>query len=301
MIRPVHFTYNRQTALNNSFQVPVTEGTEDIQQHAVDEFDRLVERIRQQEIDVLVVSDTPHPHTPDSIFPNNWVSFHQDGTVVLYPMFAENRRAERKPAVLKALKKKFRISKTIDLTHYEDLGKYLEGTGSMVLDREHRLAYACFSPRTDRTVLEKACAELGYRSVGFHALTTAGAPIYHTNVMMCVADRYVVICLATIPSSAERQMVSKTIIDSGKTLIDISVDQMDQFAGNMLQVENRRGIKFLVLSSAAYHSLTPQQQKQFEAFNPVIHSPLPTIERHGGGSARCMIAEIHLPPVAEFT
>lgn len=298
MIRPVHFAYNSQTAVNNSFQVSVTEGAESLQQAAVNEFDRLVEELREHDMDVLVVNDTPHPHTPDSIFPNNWVSFHQDGTVVLYPMFAENRRAERKPAVLEAVKKKFRIVSTIDLTPYEGLGKYLEGTGSMVLDRKHRIAYACLSPRTDRMLLEKTCAELGYRPVGFHALTTAGAPIYHTNVMMCVADRYVVICLAAIPSSAERQIVSKTIIDSRKTLIEISVDQMNQFAGNMLQVENRKGDKFLVLSSAAYHSLTPLQQKQLEAFNPVIHSPLPTIERHGGGSARCMIAEIHLPPVA---
>src|SRR5690606_3024081 len=161
----VRFGYNRQTAVNNSFQTPAAEGSERIREAAADEFDRLVDILREHDIDVLVVNDTPEPHTPDSIFPNNWVSFHQDGTVVRYPMFAPNRRAERKPAVLTAVADKFRITNTVDLTPYEGLGKYLEGTGSMVLDREHRIAYACISPRTHRKVLEKVCAELGYRPV----------------------------------------------------------------------------------------------------------------------------------------
>ncbi len=298
MIRPVRFAYNRQTAVNNSFQVPDEGEAELIHRKAAEEFDLLVAKLRQHEMEVLVVNDSPRPHTPDSIFPNNWVSFHEDGTLVLYPMFAKNRRAERKPAVLEAVRKKFRISKTIDLTPYEGLGKYLEGTGSMVLDRDSRIAYACISPRTDRKLFGKACAELGYRPVVFHACTDTGAPIYHTNVMMCVADRYVVICLSAIPSVEEREMVAAMIAGSGKTLVDISVDQLNRFAGNMLQVENRKGVRFLVLSSGAYQSLTPLQQQQLETFNPILHSPLPTIERHGGGSARCMIAEIHLPPAA---
>jgi len=295
MIRPVRFAYNRQTAVNNSFQVAVTEGEEAVQQAAVAEFEGLVEKLRGHDIDVLVVNDTPHPHTPDSIFPNNWVSFHEDGTLVLYPMFAENRRAERKSEVLKAVKEKFPVRQTIDLTPYEGLGRYLEGTGSMVLDHDHHIAYACISPRTDRGLFGKACTMLGYRPIAFHAYGSTGAQIYHTNVMMCVADRYVVICLSAIPSSAEREMVSGAIRSTGKSLIEISMDQMNQFAGNMLQVENRKGIRYLVLSSAAYHSLTLRQQQQLEIFNPVIHSPLATIERHGGGSARCMIAEIRLP------
>jgi len=210
-------------------------------------------------------------------------------------MFAENRRLERKAGVLNVVTKNFAINKQIDLTGFEEEGKYLEGTGSMVLDRDKRIAYACLSPRTDLELLEKFCAEMNYRSVVFHSVDRNGQPVYHTNVMMCVADKYVVICMDTIKDPAERRLVEKSIDHSGKEIISITIDQMNHFAGNMLQVANTKGKKFLVMSSQAYHSLTAKQLEKLENYNPVLHSPLNTIESNGGGSARCMMAEIDLP------
>jgi hypothetical protein len=292
MIRPVNFSFNAETAVNNAFQV---KGADDAQEKALKEFDDFVNVLSQNGVDVTVVNDTPAPHTPDSIFPNNWVSFHDDGTILLYPMFAQNRRLERKPNVLQTISSKFNSNKTIDLTHYEKEDIFLEGTGSMVLDRDEKIVYACLSPRTDYEVLSEFCDDMGYTEEVFDAMDKNNQPIYHTNVMMCVGDKYVVICLDCIPAEHEKQHVVETIKSSGKEIITITLDQMEHFAGNMLQVNNDKGEKLLVMSSQAYQSLTPEQIKKFESFNKIIHSDLTTIETNGGGSARCMMAEVHLP------
>lgn len=293
MIRPVNFAFNAETAVNNAFQVAGE--TDEVQETARLEFDGFVKLLRENGVDVTVVEDTPVPYTPDSIFPNNWVSFHADGTVLLYPMFAPNRRTERKPHILEALTGHFTIRQTLDLTGFEHQNLFLEGTGSMVLDRDQKIAYACLSPRTDRTVLEDFCTKMQYRAVIFDAVDASGQHIYHTNVMMCVADRYVVICLDSIADAGQRQQVSDSITQSGKAIIPISLDQMAHFAGNMLQVQNAAGERLLIMSSQAFESLKETQLQQLTSFNRILHASLHTIESNGGGSARCMLAEIHLP------
>lgn len=293
MIRPVSFVYNEQTAVNNAFQSATADETA-VQEKALSEFDAFVNMLRDNGVQVTVVQDTEEPHTPDSIFPNNWISFHSDGTVVLYPMFAENRRAERKPHVLNEIGKNFSIEATIDLTSFEKENVFLEGTGSMVLDRDNSIAYACLSPRTDEQVLGEFCRKLGYTPVSFTATDGNGQAIYHTNVMMCIADRYAVVCLESIASPTEQQKVEETIQRTGKTIIAITLKQMNHFAGNMLQVENASGEKLLVMSTQAYESLDEEQIESLTSFNRIIHSPINTIETNGGGSARCMMAEIYL-------
>jgi len=291
MIRPVNFSFNAETAVNNAFQ---SNHDQNAQEVALLEFNNFVELLQKKGIDVTVVDDTNDPYTPDSIFPNNWISFHADASIVLYPMYAENRRRERKPHVVEQLKKHFEITKQIDLTGSESEDLFLEGTGSMVLDRENKIAYACLSQRTDINVLQDFCNQMNYTPKSFIAVDGNGVPIYHTNVMMCVADRFVVICLESIADSGERKDVLDTIIKSKKEVIEISLDQMDNFAGNMLQVQNKMGDKFLVMSSQAFQSLKPDQIIKIEKYNSILHSSLDTIERNGGGSARCMMAEVFL-------
>jgi hypothetical protein len=293
MIRPVNFTFNSQTAVNNAFQIASDD--RDVHQKAIGEFDAFVDKLRSKKIDVIVVNDTPAPHTPDSIFPNNWISFHSNGDIILYPMFAENRRHERKPNVIAEIRSKFSISNTIDLSHYEQQHKFLEGTGSVVLDRDKKLAYACLSPRTDEKLFNEFCRMMKYEPVKFHAIDSKGKAIYHTNVLMCVAESYVVICLDSIPDSAERKMVEEKIVASGKELIEVTFEQMNHFAGNMLQVNDADGKKYIVMSTQAYESLTREQVSKLRSYNEIIFSSLDTIEKNGGGSARCMMAEVHLP------
>jgi hypothetical protein len=293
MIRPVNFAFNLETAGNNAFQVK--NDAKDVQQKALKEFDDFVSLLRENNVDVLVVEDTPHPHTPDSIFPNNWVSFHKDGTLLLYPMFAPTRRAERKGHVLQKIYKRFRISNKIDLSHYEKSNLFLEGTGSMVLDRENKIAFACLSPRTNKKVLDEFCEKMNYEPILFTAIDSDGMPIYHTNVMMCVAERYVVICLDSISNADERSRMTEAIQKTGKEIINISYQQLNAFAGNMLQIENLEGEKLLVMSTQAYRSLSEKQVQKLNTYNRIIHAPLTVIETNGGGSARCMMAEIHLP------
>lgn len=293
MIKPVAFDFNAETSVNNAFQQQGS--NEQAQEKAEAEFDGFVQKLTSAGIDVTVVQDTPIPHTPDSIFPNNWISFHHDGSIVLYPMFAVNRRAERKQNVFDTIQKKFAIKHTIDFTEREHQNRFLEGTGSMVLDRDNRIAYACISPRTEKTLFEEWCVQLGYKPCSFHSVDENGGEIYHTNVMMCVADQYVVICLDSIRNTAERNLVTYTIAKSNKMLIEISYSQMNHFAGNMLQVKNKKGEKIVVMSSQAYKALSTEQVKTIESFNRIIHSDLTTIETNGGGSARCMMAEIFLP------
>jgi hypothetical protein len=293
MIRPSHFNYNLETAVNNSFQI--NSGDHLVPVKALQEFDRFVQVLEHQGIDVTVVQDTAEPYTPDSIFPNNWISFHSDGTICLYPMFAENRRRERKPSVLNAIASKFELTNTVDFTEQEERELYLEGTGSMVLDRENKIAYACLSVRTNENVLQQFCDEMGYTPIVFEALDAEGFPIYHTNVMMCVADRFVVVCLDSISNEAEKENLVAAILATCKVIIPISIDQMNHFAGNMLQVENKLGTKYLVMSTQAFRSLTDDQFEHINSFNEILHSDISTIETSGGGSARCMMAEVFLP------
>ncbi len=293
MIRPVNFSFNAETAVNNAFQTPSDDpGAQD---RALSEFNDFSALLENNGIDLTIVKDEPAPYTPDSIFPNNWVSFHENGTVCLYPMFAENRRPERKPAILNMIAEKFLVTKTVDLTSYENNHLFLEGTGSMVLDRENKIAYACLSPRTDKKLFTIFSDMMGYKPIAFAAEDGNRKAIYHTNVMMCIADQYVVICMAAIPHRSERNLVSSTIRNSGKEIIEISLEQMNHFAGNMLQVQNKEGENLLIMSTQAFESLSPKQVKKLESYNRILHSSLDTIEANGGGSARCMLAEIHLP------
>ena len=296
MIEPIAFGYNAQTAENNYFQVEQKDS--DIQQKALSEFNNFVEKLRSKGINVITIKDTLEPHSPDSIFPNNWVSFHKDGKVVLYPMFAPNRRVERREDILETIKNQgFEIAEVDDFSHFENDDKFLEGTGSMIFDHDHKIAYGSVSLRLDEELFRKFCTKFGFTPVVFHSFQNVGdqrLPIYHTNVMMCVADQFVVICLDCIDDEMEREKVQEMIKSSEKELIEISEDQMQQFAGNMLQVQNSEGKKFLVMSQTAYQSLTSEQIKSIEKYCEIIYSDLNTIEVNGGGSARCMLAEVFL-------
>ncbi len=292
MIRPVNFGFNQETSVNNAFQLGT--GDEDVQTKALKEFEGFVQLLLDNDINVTVVNDTPEPCTPDSIFPNNWISFHEGGTICLYPMFALNRRQERKPRLIETLKTAFNTSTVVDFTHHENNNRFLEGTGSMVLDRQFKIAYASLSPRTDIEVLDEFCRSMKFLPVAFEAFDENGKAIYHTNVMMCVADRYVVICLESITDPQQRENVISAIKMTAKEIIPITIKQMNRFAGNMLQVQNRKGRKFLIMSSQAYQSLSAQQIQELKKYNNILHSPLNTIEANGGGSARCMIAEVFL-------
>lgn len=295
MIEPIAFGFNEQTAINNYFQVQ-QEGN--VQEKALQEFHSFVEKLKSNGVNVITIKDTINPKTPDSIFPNNWVSFHQDGKVVLYPMFADNRRLERREDIINQIKEQFDVKEIIDYSKIENENKYLEGTGSMIFDHDNKIAYGSVSLRLDERLFRKFCAEFGFTPVVFHSYQTAGEerlPIYHTNVMMCVADKFVVICLDCIDDETERKNVIDSIKNSGKELIEISEDQMQNFAGNMLQVQNNSGGKFLVMSQSAYRSLKLEQISAIEKHCEIIYSDLETIETNGGGSARCMLAEVFLP------
>ena len=291
MVRPVNFGFNEQTAASNAFQKPGEQN--EVQQKALQEFDAFVAILRQNGVDVTVLNDTPEPHTPDSIFPNNWISFHENGSVFLYPMQAENRRPERK--VFDTIKEAFKTKHIYDLSYFEHQNQFLEGTGSMVLDRENKLAYACLSPRTDIDVLNKFCKLSGYQSVLFHAEDEAGKAIYHTNVLMTIGDRFAIICLDSITNHTEKSAVKEALQQSGKEVVEISFAQMNNFAGNMLQLQSKSGESLLVMSRTAFLSLTKPQIQTLERYCKLIYSPLNTIETNGGGSARCMMAEVFLP------
>ncbi len=303
MVKPIGFRMNEQTAVNNYYQAALENLTpENVQERALSEFNTFVKILTDKGVKVIVIEDTANPDTPDSIFPNNWVSFHADARVGLYPMFAENRRAERREDILDTLRNHygFKVEEIVDFTEFEAHSKYLEGTGSMVLDRVNKICYAALSVRTDEGALDHFCEQFGYEKCVFSALQSVDEvrkPIYHTNVMMCIADKYAVICLDSIDSIDERMKVIDVLENSGKTIVEISEEQIERFAGNMLQVFNEEGKPHLVMSSAAYNSLEEDQKNQLTAFNEIIHSAIDTIEACGGGSARCMMAEVFLPKI----
>lgn len=294
MIRPVNFGFNEQTALSNTFQTQ-SANQQTVQAMALAEFDNLVKILRYNGVSVIVVEDTPEPHTPDSIFPNNWISFHDNGDVFTYPMQAKNRRLERRDDIIRKLENKFRINHVIDLSRFEQKNQFLEGTGSMVLDRENMLAYACLSPRTDQQVLDAFCKQTGYKAVSFHAFDQNGFAIYHTNVMMCIGSNFAVICLDSIIDPTEKETVINSLRRSGKQIISITSDQMNHFAGNMLEITNSRNDTLIVMSKSAFNALQYEQKAVLSSFGKLICSDINTIETNGGGSARCMIAEVHLP------
>ena len=292
MVRPYQFYFNQQTAANNFFQSNVN--IENANELAIAEFDAMVEKLRAHQIKVNVVQDTKDPSTPDSIFPNNWVSTHEGGTLCLYPMFAQNRRAERKSTVLDFLQSNFKIENTLDLTDLEKEGIFLEGTGSMVLDHQNKLAYGCLSERLDKNAFNEWCDKMQFKAIAFKAVDDKAQPIYHTNVMMCMGYQFVVICLDSIPNEKEKQIVLESFKKSNKEVITISQDQLNHFAGNMLQVFDINEKPHLIMSEQAHTSLDPAQLKSLEKYNPILPISIPTIEALGGGSTRCMMAEIYL-------
>lgn len=301
MVRPVNFRMNEQTAVNNYYQKTIDNVLpETVNAKAQQEFDALVKKLQDVGVNVIVVQDTVEPNTPDSIFPNNWISFHQNGNVGLYPMFAENRRFERREDILDLLEEKgFEINQIVDYTDAETVSVFLEGTGSLLLDRVHRKAYCALSPRANEDLLIEFCEDFEYTPVVFTANQTVNGkrmPIYHTNVMMALGETFAVICLASIDDKKERKNVIKHLKEDGKEIIDITESQVNNFAGNMLQVKGANNELYLVMSQAAYDSLTNNQIETLKKHNTdIVVSSLDTIETCGGGSARCMMAEVFLP------
>ena len=298
MIRPNNFGYNEETALDNHYQ---NQGSLEMNanENAQKEFDNMVFNLRQNGISVYVFQDDDINYTPDSIFPNNWISFHENGDVGLYPMYAENRRLERRPEVIKFLEDEgFNIDNIVDYSSAESENKFLEGTGSMILDRENRIAYCSISKRSNEDLFIEFCEDFEFTPVLFNSYQSVGdkrLPIYHTNVMMCVATNYVVICLDSIDDKKQRKNVANFINQSGKKLIEISENQVESFAGNMLELLNDKGDSILVMSKSAENSLSEIQKNSIKKYSKIISSNINTIEVCGGGSARCMMAEIFLP------
>ncbi|WP_417291634.1 citrulline utilization hydrolase CtlX [Corallibacter sp.] len=300
MIRPINFRMNEQTAVNNYYQKVLDNLLPDtVNAKAQQEFDAYVNKLRAIGVNVVVVSDSDDFDTPDSIFPNNWISFHENGNIGLYPMFAENRRLERREDVLVELENQgFEINQIVDYTSAEEEQVFLEGTGSLLLDRENRIAYCALSPRADEDLFIEFCEDFEFTPVVFTAFQTVNntrKAIYHTNVMMCLAETFAVICLDCIDDKKERKNVVKHLKDTGKEIITITEDQVNNFAGNMLQVKGQNDERFLIMSQAAYDSLSQSQIKTIEKHCKILSSSLDTIEACGGGSARCMMAEVFLP------
>ena len=296
MIRPARFESNPMTAASNVFQGQNDASPDQQQALALAEFDVLALTLRDSGIHVVVVQDTTEPRTPDAIFPNNWVSFHGDGRVVLYPMEAENRRTERRRDIIEKLDNDngFQVTEIVDLSAHEQTGHYLEGTGSMVLDRANHIAYACLSTRTQLGPLGDFAQRMDYEVVAFDAVDRNGVAIYHTNVLMNVGEAVAVVCAEAIVGSDQRDAVLTQLAETGHEIIDLSFDQLDAFAGNMLELRSEDGDRVVAMSSQAWDSLTSDQRETLQANGKIVHSPIEKIESSAGGSVRCMLAEIHL-------
>ncbi len=296
MVRPSNFGYNPETAESNAFQRKETDlALKEISALAQKEFDDFVKKLIKAGVGVTVFKDQPKVITTDSVFPNNWISFHQDGTIVTYPLLSKNRRLERRNDIVKTLQEKFQINEHIHFEYLENQASYLEGTGSMVLDRYNKIAYACISPRTNAQAFDLFCTKMGYEKVAFESVDQNGQQIYHTNVMMAMGKEYVIIALDSIRNKKERKAIIEKFENTKKAIIKISFEQMNSFAGNMLLLETKNGHPILVMSSQAYGSLNGKQIEQIEFYNPILHSSLKIIEQFGGGSARCMMTEVFLP------
>lgn len=290
MVRPARFAYNEQTANNNFFQEKGE--ISNLNEKALAEFDNFVKVLRDNKIEVIVVQDTESPYTPDSIFPNNWFSTHQTGELVLYSMFAENRRAERKQDVLEAIRKHFAADKTIDLTFWEKENKFLEGTGSIILDHSNKIAYACRSLRTDENVFIEFCRLMKFKPLLFNSFDENNKPIYHTNVMLSIGENFAVVCAESISDENERKSVLDSLHQSKKEIIEISMEQMNNFGANVLEVNSIDNESCLIMSESAKNAFTADQKNVIKRYSKIISSPLQSIEQAGGGSARCMLAEI---------
>ncbi len=297
MVRPASFGFNPQTAASNAFQqIADLPGEAETQGLVLSEFDGLAKALQHAGVEVLIAPDTSQPAKPDAIFPNNWVSFHYDGTVTLYPMLAPNRRAERREDILEQVVRggRFRVSRTVDLTHREAEGKFLEGTGSLVLDRAHRVAYASLSPRTDLDVLGEFAQLLDYELVTFEAQDAAAQPVYHTNVVMAIGTGFAVVCGEAIAQPLHRDAVFNKLRAAGHDIVDITQRQMQEFAGNLLELSPASG-RVIALSTTACRSFGSAQRRILESHADLVPVSIPTIERIGGGGVRCMLAELHLP------
>ncbi len=295
MIRPANFGFNEETAGNNAFQSDDKgESPSEISKKARSEFDEMVKILRSKGVNIVVVDDTPSPVKPDAIFPNNWVSFHVNGAVLTYPMFAPNRRIERREDVIDEIGKTFKVERRYTFEHYEEEGMFLEGTGSMLFDRDNKIVYACLSQRTDARLLDKFCVLVEYQRVVFHSVDRNEMPIYHTNVMMALGEDFAVLCKDSMQNPEELKELEAVLNQTGKEIVDISYDQMEAFAGNMLQVKNDTGQNFLVMSQTAYESLNDNQIQTLSAKTKLLPIDIGTIEYYGGGSVRCMMAEIFL-------
>ena len=297
MVRPASFGFNPDTAPSFMFQREITDtNRREIERRARGEFDILESRLKDAGVEVIVVEDKEELHTPDAVFPNNWVSFHHDGTVVLYPMLAPSRRPERRRDIIETLQaSRFRVSRVIDLTHHEDQGRFLEGTGSVVFDHTDHTAYADISPRTDETVLKELCSSLGYNPVTFHAAQENGDSILHTDMLLSIGDRFVIFCPDVIKDTNERKRVLDSLKSSGRDVITIDAKQLERFAGNALQIQTREGRNVLVISTSACLALRGEQRDAIQKFTQILESPLPVFEGIGRGSARGMMADVHLP------
>lgn len=296
MIKPVKFYYNAQTAVNNAYQKNLEENPELVEKKALDEFDALVNKMKNVGIEVDVIQDTSTLYTPDSIFPNNWFSSHQNNTLIIYPMFAENRRSER-TKFLPNLKKLFfnETINIIDLTAFEKESKFLEGTGALVLDRINKIAYCSLSPRANEDVLNEFCKLNNYKPLKFHSAQNfngVSTPIYHTNVMMGVTENFVVVCLESISNLKEKEALKNSILNSKKEIIDISLNQVLKFCGNVLELKNAHGECYTLMSKSAFEGFTKEQIDVIKKSSEIIYSDISTIETYGGGSVRCMIAEL---------
>ena len=297
LIRPANFNFNFETATSNVFQQLSNESELETRQAAINEFDAFTKKIASKGVNVTVIEDSMFPPKPDAIFPNNWASFHADGKVILYPLCAPNRRSERRMDIIETLKEKFLVKEVIDLSYYEKENRFLESTGSIIFDRENKIAYACLSPRTDKNIFIEVCNLLQYKPIYFSAIDKNGQAIYHTNVMMCVGSRFCVICLESITEKQERETICNSLINTGHQIIDISFEQTSNFAGNMLELSTGHQQNILVLSQTAYESLQNEQKAILESLVELVPISIKTIETIGGGSARCMIAEIFLDRV----
>ena len=298
MVRPSQFGYDEETAEDNAFQCnPGDESKTAIQQNALEEFDEMVRLLRDYAIEVVVMEDTPAPAKPDAVFPNNWISFHENGSIITYAMRAKRRRAERREDIIEQMSQKFGFDRRYSLEHYEEKGQFLESTGSMVLDRVNRVVYACISERTNPLILDKFCALTGYERIVFEALDSQGQAIFHTNVMMCIGQSFAVICSSAIPQDHDRLEVTSRLESCGKAIIDITFEQLQSFAGNMIHVMSKKGESLIILSEQAFRSLTPHQVDVLKLHGNLLPVSIPTIERVGGGSVRCMMAEVFTPPI----
>ncbi|WP_027420698.1 citrulline utilization hydrolase CtlX [Crocinitomix catalasitica] len=295
MVRPENFGFNSETAFSNAFQFSVDLDAIQIKNKVLQEFDRAVRLLRDCEIDVTVINDTKTPVKPDAIFPNNWISMHENGQITLYPMSAMNRRLERREDIVNELSNKFEVKKVIDYSFNEEEDRIVEGTGSIIFDHKARCAYACLSSRTNQSLFQKIAKDLNYKAFYFNAIDASGKAIYHTNVMMSIGSEYAMICLESIRDLQERELILKALENSGKAIVDLSLDQIKLFAGNTIELAPKDGRKILVLSASAHQSLRSDQISVLEGFVALVPIPIPTIEKIGGGSIRCMIAEIFLP------